>query len=223
VANFRTWIARNVPRVLATDFGEKLTQTFALMFDLAAEGARQAVRGAWVGDRRQVGPAIDALGLVGAQRSLPQYPVETWAQYHARLQRAWVDWIAAGDETSIIGQLETAGFPGAVIYTKQSNPTMFASSDWSQFVVFFPLGTHTVTAPAAAWGSFNWGDGTNYGAVGITPAEVGTIRAIIRKFKPGHWRCDGIIFEISGWTYGTGHTWGEGGLVWGGVTARIGA
>lgn len=222
MANNRTQLPRRLPRVFRSGFGERLVGVFALMFDLLAEGTRQAVRAAWVGDR-VIGPAADALPDLGDQRSLPAYPTETFDQHHARLQRAWIDWPAAGDESSILGQLAAAGFPGAVIYTKQSHPTMFASSDWSQFVVFYPLGTHTVTAPGPLWGAFLWGDGTAYGPVGITLEALNTIRSIVRKFKPGHWRCDGIIFEISGWTYGTGHTWGEVGLVYGGEIARVGA
>lgn len=216
-------MANNVPRVLATGFGEKLSQTLALMFDLTLAGAVQAVRAAWAGDRRQVGPAIDALGLIGEQRSLPRYQIETWDQHHTRVQRAWVDWITAGDESSIVGQLAAAGFPGAIIWAQPDHPSAFVSTDWSQFIVLFPIGSHPVTAIAPDWGSFDWGDGTLFGPVGITQAQLATIRAIIRKFKPGHWRCTEIHFHISGWVYGLGHTWGEASLEYGGVIARVGA
>jgi len=225
--------------------------TIALLVgDTSSEGIRQAIRAAWVGDS-DIGPAEDALGPAGAELSLPRYPIETRAQYHTRLQRAWEDWQKAGHETSIVGQLEAAGFPGAVIYHASEWPTAGRVDWWSQFWVFFPEGTHTVTdpgprywddgsaplygsfpwgggatygthAPGSGVGAFLWGDGSTYGPIGITPESLLVIRSIIQKFKPARWICSGVIFEISGWTYGTGPSWGDPGLVWGGEVSTVG-
>lgn len=218
MANYKDFVARIVPTVLRTEPGRQLVGTFALLFDGLAEGMRHAVRAPWVGD--SIGPAYDGLGISGKELSLPRYPGETWIQYHARLQRAWDDWQHAGHESSILGQLAAAGFPGAVIYSPQ-NSDFSPTGYWSQFRVFYPQGTHSVTGQGPKWGSFSWGDGTTYGPVGISAQQLAALRSIIRKFKPGHWICRHLIFEISGWTYGTGRKLGEPGLKWGGKSARV--
>jgi hypothetical protein len=217
--NYRNYIARIAARVLRGGPGERFAGAVALLFDWLSEGGRQAVRAFWIADRPGNGPAYDALGPAGQELSLPRYPGETWGQYHARLARAWDDWPLAGDETSILGQLAAAGFPGAVIYYPPDAPAYLTT--WSQFAVFFARGLHPVTGPGAPWGSFKWGDGTTYGPTGITAGQLQTIRSIIRKFKPAHWICPAIVFEVTGWTYGTSHKWGEPGLVYGGLTIQV--
>jgi len=220
IRTYRDYLVRIAPRVLRSLPGQKLVGLTGLLCDYIAEGARQAVRAMWIGDRTGNGPAYDALEPGGRELSLPRYPGETWASYHARLQRAWTDWPVAGHETSIEAQLAAAGFPGAVIFYVTDWPGFLTS--WSQFVVFYPAGMHPVTGPGPAYGSFNWGDGTTFGPTGITAEQLGAMRAIIRKFKPGHWVCRAIVFELSGWTFGTGHTYGEPGLVYGGETIYVG-
>src|SRR5690606_1275782 len=233
MSTYFEFVARIVPTVLRSNPGQRLVGVMALVTNALAEAASQAVRASWIGDSR--GPAIDALRPAGNELSLPRYPVESWDQYHARLQRAWEDWQHAGHESSLIGQLETAGFPGAEIYSALSfgwptRPPLYWPNDvfpqafwWSKFWVFFPEGTHPVTGPGPIIdGSWNVGPGTTIGPTGLTTAQIQTLRAIIRKFKPGHWKAMGIVFEISGWTIGTGHDVGEPGLVIGGATATIG-
>jgi hypothetical protein len=182
------WIERITGQLaLRQGAGQRLMGSLAMLLgDSNAEGLRQAVRASWVGDN-DTGPAEDALAAAGAELSLPRYPNETWAQYHARLQRAWDDWPYAGHETSIVGQLEAAGFPGAVIYHASEWPLTGLEDWWSQFWVFFPAGTHTVTAQGPAYGSFSWGDGSSYGPLGISPENLLAIRSIIQKFKPARW------------------------------------
>ena len=217
------WVERITGQLaLRQGAGQRLMGTLALLLgDTIAEGLRQSVRASWVGDD-DTGPAEDALGAAGAELSLPRYPNEAWGEYEARLRRAWEDWQMAGDETSIVGQLEAAGFPGAVIYHASAWPLTGLADWWSQFWVFFPAGTHTVTSPGRQYGSFTWGDGTILGPVGITPNQLLTIRSIIKKFKPARWICSGVIFEISIWTLGTGREFGDPGLVWGGEVSTIG-
>lgn len=214
---YTRWVHR-LTRTLALrrTAGERLLGTLCgLTSDFIAEGLRQAVRASWIG-AADTGPANDALAPGGSELSLPRYPNETWQQYHARLQRAWADWVQAGHESSILGQLAAAGFSGALILHTAD------TVNWSRFWVFFPAGTHSVTAPGPEYGDFVWGDGSTYGPIGITPDNLQAMRAIIKKFKPGHWVCSGIVFELSGFSYGTGHTYGESGLVWGGETITVG-
>lgn len=213
---YRNWLASIAPPVLRGDTGARLVGLVALMFDYLAEGARQALRSSWVGDSD--GPAYDALEPAGHELSLPRYPNETWRQYHGRLQSAWDVWPYAGDESVIISQLAALGYPGAVIYYTIYLGDLPAS--WSQFVVFYPLGTHHVGQPKEV-GTFTVGDGTVIGPTGITIAEIATFRAIINKFKPGHWICPAVIFELSGWVVGTGHAVGEPDLVVGGETVYL--
>lgn len=233
-STYLQFVRRVVPTVLRTEPGRRLTGTVALVANMVAEAASQAVRASWIGDRK--GPAYDALKPAGNELSLPRYPVESWSQYHARLERAWEDWQHAGHDSSLTGQLETAGFPGAQIYSALSfgwptrpplhwpNDVLPQSFWWSKFWVFFPEGTHSVTAPGPIAGDGHTaGDpGLIAGPVGIAPVAMDTIRSIIRKFKPGHWRGLQVVFEITGPTAGTGHVAGEPGLVAGGQTAAMG-
>jgi hypothetical protein len=218
--NYRSYVARIVPRVLRSEPGKRFTGALALMWDYLAEGARQAVRSSWIGDRTGNGPAYDALDPGGQELSLPRYPLETWPQYHERLQRAWTDWPTAGHETSIQGQLAAAGFPNALIFYLTN--WLEHTGWWSQFVVFFAAGTHPVTSAGPPIGSFVVGDGTTIGPVGITADQLFALRSIILKFKPAHWVCRAVIFEMSGWTVGMGHDVGEPGLVIGGVHVYVG-
>ncbi len=117
-STYLQFVRRVVPTVLRTEPGRRLVGTCAMFSNMVAEAGTQAVRAAWIGDSK--GPAYDALKPAGNELSLPRYPVESWSQYHARLQRAWEDWQHAGHDSSVVGQLETAGFPGAEIYSALS-------------------------------------------------------------------------------------------------------
>jgi len=211
---YRSFIARVMPTVLRGPIGRRFIGTFALFFDLLAEGARQAVRAPWVGDASGVGPAYDGMTASGNEVSLMRYPGETWAQHHARLQRVWDDYPLAGTEGAIAAQLSAAGFPGAVFYYDPPN---------TAFWIFFPAGTHTVTAQGPLVGSFVVGDGTLIGPVGITPGQITTMRGIIARWKPAHWVCTKIIFQLTGWTVGDGHHVGDVGLTLGGENVIISA
>lgn len=213
---YRSFVERVLrQRIARTDPGRRYFATLALLFDGTMEALEHALRGGWVND--SLGPAPDALSPAGDELSLPRYPSETATQYKERLARAWTDWQTAGHETSIVAQLTAAGFPGAEIYYASA-----ADTHWSKFVVFYPAGTHGVTSSGPGYGSFTWGDGTTYGPLGISAQDLSALRNIILKFKPAHWICSGLVFELSGWSYGTGPSWGDPGLVWGGTQAVVG-
>lgn len=211
VGTFRryTWDELST-NVLRGFFGRRLVGSFSLGMDALMEAVTQAIRAPWVADN----PPPDVLRYVGKEVLIERYPTDTNATYKARIQNAWVDWDRAGTKPAIISQLELAGFPGAQIFRWNTGGV------WSEFVVFFPAGTHTVTSSGPLIGSFTVGDGTVIGPEGITPTELNTIRKIIRLWKPGRWVCKHIVWEISGWTIGSGHTIGESGLVIGGTQAR---
>jgi hypothetical protein len=207
------WDALSSPRTFRGHFGRRFFGTIGLMLDDLAEATSQAVQVAWI----LRNPPPDALGPIGREAMLRRYPTEATAQYKSRIARAWADWEVAGDESSIINQLAAAGHPGAVIYR------WLGSSSWSEFVVFFPAGTHNVTSAGPLVGSFTVGDGSIIGIVGMSPVELNTLRGIVRQWKPGRWKCVRIVFELSGWTIGTEHTVGEVDLVIGGSQAFVGA
>jgi len=217
---FREFVEQESPPWLLGELsGAFVGIVFGLMADTVAEGMGAAVRMPWL--LEPLSPP-DVLPFIGNERRLPRYPGESIAQYRARLHGAWKAYEFAGDESSILGQLEAAGYPGAKIYDPW-NMGILPLGYWSQFVVWFPIGTHPVTSAGAVWGSFNYGDGTVYGPGGLTVAIATTLRGIIKKWKPVEWICRGIMFQISGWAWGDGSTFGQSGLQWGGTVVVMGA
>lgn len=140
----------------------------------------------------------DVLPLIGDERTMPRYPIETPAQYRARLISAWDTFGAIGEPT-IPAQFALAGYPGVQIQFKPAElgPNGEAAPYWSQFWLYFPHSSgHPVTTDGAHWGSFNWGDGTLYG-LGVTIDFYVLIHGIVRLFKPSRWICRGFIFELA--------------------------
>lgn len=204
-----------VPTVLRGLAGRAFTGVLALVFDALAQGYSHAFRAPL--NKAEGGPAYDALRWLGRETSLPRYPIESWNQHKARIDRAWDDWPLAGGEPAMIAQLAAAGFPNAQIryYPSEPGPHGEPPPYYSQFWVYLPKGSHPVTGPAAPWGSFAWGDGTLWGPAGITLLQIFTLRAIIAKWKPGQWVCRGILFQLGSATWGN-FNWGDG-SVWGGI------
>lgn len=192
-SNYRSYLRKISPPVLRTLPGRMFVGIKALMLDFVAGAATHAVRAGWVGDT--VGPAYDGLGAVGAETMLQKYPGETWTSFHTRLRNVWRDWPVAGHESSLIAHLDALGFPGAVIQYHTSWEG-YPAPWWSLFSVFYAYGTHTAGPPKLI-GGFTVGDGTIIGVTGITPIQMITLKSIVRKFKPAHWVCVAIVFEMS--------------------------
>lgn len=194
--------------------GQRMVAAFGTLFDSIQQTILDAVLSPWLDEPN--GPAYDALRLLGREQSIPQFPGESWIQYRARLRNPWSTWARAGGPPLIIEQLALAGFPGAQIFRWS------AGGSPSEFVVFYPYGSHPVTGPGATIGSFVVGDGTAVGPTGITASQMESIRGIINHWKPAIWVCKKVIFELSGWTIGDGHIVGEAGLLIGGSQAEFG-
>lgn len=208
----QTWLATPTFQGPA---GRRWVHVMGGLFDRAHQALQDTVLGRYTHGR--FGPAYDAPRHLGNERSMPQYATETWAQFVARLDDAWPTWEEAGDESAITRQLDLAGFPGAEIFRWTQD------GSWSEFAVFFPQGTHPVTAQGREYGEpgLTYGEpGLVYGPLGINGQQVTTIKKLILHWKPARWKCRYVIWEISGATYGTGHTYGEAGLVYGGEQAR---
>jgi hypothetical protein len=210
---FREDLAERAQGPFRGEFGAKFTATIGLLFDSLVQMAFDALRAPWLQETN--GPAYDALRPLGQEMSIPQFPEESWLQYRSRLRDGWSSWSRAGTANIICEQLELAGFPGAVWYRWGEGGSL------TEFQIFFPAGTHTVTAQGPLFGSFDFGDGSVFGPVGITSAQMDTIRGIINLWKPHNWVCRKVKFELSGWTFGSGHTFGEVGLVFGGTHAEF--
>jgi hypothetical protein len=211
---FREDLAERARGPFRGEYGAKFTATIGLLFDELVQMAFDALRAPWLQETN--GPAYDALRPLGQEMSIPQFPEESWLQYRSRLRDGWLTWSRAGSADIICEQLELAGFPGAVWYRWTADGSV------TEFQIFFPAGTHTVTASGPIIGS-GWliGDGTIIGPVGITRTQMDTIRGIINLWKPHNWICRKVKFEISGWTIGDGSIIGEPGLVIGGEHAEF--
>jgi hypothetical protein len=183
--------------------------------DATAESYGQILRMPWL---KEPTSPDDVLPLVGSERRMPRYPIETPAIYRERLWQAWEVYPWGGSRYSIEQQLEAAGFPGTVRYFSPLHP-------WSTFWVHFAIGTHNVTLQGPIINDpHEWsvGDGTIIGPEGITSGELFSLRELVKKWKHPQWVGATLVFQISGWTVGDGTVIGEPGLVIGGENAQVG-
>lgn len=148
---WKRWFYDYGPDMVRRTWGSRMfVGVFGGLFDRVSESLRDAIVGSY--HKSDTGPAYDAPRLLGLERSMPQYPTETWAQYVSRLQTDWATWELAGDENTIINQLALAGAPGAHIFRFSEN------GSWSEFVVFYPFGSHPVTGDLEVGGGWTIGD-----------------------------------------------------------------
>lgn len=209
--NFKDWIAETVKlRPFSGPYGKAFLQgTLGRLFDDQAEGFRNAVRSAFVGDAgaTAIGPALDALGAAGHELSLPRYPSETLDQYNTRLQAAWNSWTLAGTEANLIAQLALGGVTATIKHNRDWNWDGHPEN-WSRFWIIITGHPWTYWQ----WGDgHHWGGGQTWGST-ATAAEVRDILAIVHKWKPGHWRCENIIVVMDGTAWAAGPpdgTWAD--------------
>lgn len=179
-------------------FGEGfLGVLVGIVGDKLFDGMNDALKMPWL--HEAVSPD-DVLPLVGAERRMPRYPVETSAQYRARLHAAWDTYQFPGTEGTLTAEFASAGHPGVTIYDP-AELVFLPAGYWSHFVVSIPIGSHAVTAIGASYGSFSWGDGTVYGPQGLTAAVLSTINAVIAKWKPVEWICREVRFQLGAGVY----------------------
>lgn len=216
-------------------FGSRLLGiTLGLLHDTMAEALVEAVRAPWLSRADQ---SEDALELVGAERSMPRYPVETSTAYQTRLSEAWTTWQRAGSKATIERQLELAGFTGSVAYSpKRIHPVwgtaygewlrppfthpVTGSAWWSRFWIFVPE-TAWTPAPVPVCGTpgLLCGGGALCGT-GASLSVVTTLRSIAKRWRAAHIVCLRIILEENAPTCGTGVLCGSGALC-GGITQGI--
>jgi hypothetical protein len=189
--------AKYVPGLAKVGWGGSLmTSALGVVGDVCQD---MMVRAAFAGLPSSTLCSDDVLGLVGQERGgLFKYPVESFAQFRARILLARETWDEAGFQTSIIGQLAAAGFPGATLeyHADRLGPRGEAAPYKSQFWVRFADGL--ITGEGARWGTPYWGDGTVWGSHLMSIEHYRTIIAIIDKFRDAQSVCHGLIFEIEG-------------------------
>lgn len=205
--NFRDYVEQALsPTVLQGNRAQRLVSGgIGLMFDLMAETVNQSVKARFFGSNTF--PA-DAMRYLGEERMLPRYPVDTDATYKARLQGAWEAWQKAGTDQGVVSQLEAMGLTA---YIREQNIDWDWDGDsdnWSRFWVIIT---------GHPWQRWLWGDGSlwaggqTWGST-ATAAEVRSIRALVRKWKPGHVVCGHIIVVFDEATWNAEQpdgTWGD--------------
>jgi hypothetical protein len=214
VSNFRDLVESISPKWMQGELSAGWWGVLVgVVADTAAEGWSLVVRSAWLLDEES---PDDTLPLHAEERRMPRYPLESAAQHRDRLYNAWDAYRFGGAHTAIESQFEKAGYPGVrvVYFADRDGPFGQPAPYWSQFWVYFPVGTHPVTSNGPTYGSFTWGAGTLYGPGGLTREFMQTIRGIVKKWKSSRWVCRGFIFAVpdSKWgqfDYGDGHSWGS--------------
>jgi hypothetical protein len=135
----------------------------------------------------------DALALLGRDRLLRQYPLETLAQFRERLKATFPFWRKSGTQSSLV-EILTVAFPGPTwtILEYFEDPATFATSGfWAQF-----LAVADPCAPIGKgykYGAFPGpGDGKLYGdpdftyGSDLTSVEVELLRGVVRDYKPAY-------------------------------------
>lgn len=198
MGTFRDMVASKLPRA----FAQRLSAGFfgilhGLTGDQLADGMSLAARMVLLKDAAS---PDDVLPLIGDERGMPRYPVETAARYRARLIGAWSAYVFAGAEKTIIAQFAAAGYPGVTIVFDAAalGPNGEAAPYWSQFWIYFPHSSgHPVTGDGQKWGAFNYGDGTLYGVQISVVGFYQLLHGITRKWKPTRWICRGWRFQLA--------------------------
>ena len=72
--------------------------------------------------------------------------------------------------------------------------------------------------PKQRWRRFRWGDGARYVAL-VPTREKTRVAALIRKWKPAHAHCVGVVARFEGRLYGDGWHLGDT-TRWGGMVVR---
>ena len=177
----------------------------------------------------------DALARLGADASIERSPLDTAAEYRARIAVAWDVWSRAGTPYGYAYALAltSAQINGARFVAQyQWTPPDGLTALWSRFWVVIYTG-------ALAWGRFTWGPWATWGATAspftfrvwgawtwgvgmwgasITTAQLSEIRNALAKWKNARDRVPEIVIT-DGALWGTpGLTWGA--FVWGAAVAR---
>lgn len=177
-----------------------------------------------------------ALAAIGRDRRIIRGIDEPAAAYAVRLTRALDDHRTRGNPFALLRQLRAYLQADCVVRTVDQRGNWFtieadgtettsidtgnwdwdgaAASQWSRFwVVIYPVGG------VEPWAAASWGDHLDGMGTTATPAQVASVRQIIRDWKPANAICEWIIVAFDAATFtpagstdpaGEWGTWGNG-------------
>jgi hypothetical protein len=170
---------------------------FTLAADIACHVATFASRGALLRDPYL---ATDALPALAWERGIQRYETETTYQHAERCANAWDTYTLPG-RPAIKEQMGFYGFGDNVeIYDAYQWPAEPPVGPKSQFWVVVPAGDHPFAERIIGAGAAI-GDDEFIGIEGITATQIGSIVALVMKWKPVQWVCREVRFDIGGGLY----------------------
>lgn len=243
---YQTWLRDGLaPSWLQGPWGRKFLGTVGLTLDAYADDADAAVKVRFVGQcppdalsyhgderslprgpaetedqyRAQLADAWEIWRLAGTPAGITrvlQHYLST-ATIEIKAVRGWQDIWGSGvwGDTATWGDLTPWGdgsIWGGGVWGW--DPPDHNSGWWSRFWVLLS-GTLPWTSDSAWGGTGTWGDSGSWGST-ATPAEVATVKRIIKKFRPARDICAGIIVLLDGEIWYPTTPWASG--VWGGAS-----
>lgn len=192
---YRKWALDLAPPWLRGNWGEKLVQAFAIVFDSIVEANFEA--GA-AGTLDAPTFPHEALEYIGHERLVERYPAESDATYKARVKGAWESWQQAGTR-HLVRELAAAGFTATIKLTYDWNWDSAVGEGggpwWSRFWTVITVHSW---APVYWGASRRWGEGV-WGCDASQP-EAETLLRIIRKWKPAHmFPITVVVLDLTRW------------------------
>jgi len=202
IRTYRQWALELSPTWLRGPWGEKFANTIGGLFDEAYDAVFQAGAAGSIG-----APTfpVDALALVGSERSIERYPDETDDEYKTRVKGAWESWEQAGT-MRLVSELLYLGFTAVIKENFTSGWNWDGdANNWSR--IWTVITGHGWSPTAWGGSGRKWTNDQVWGC-DATANEAATLLRLIRKWKPGH------VFPItivvmSGGTPSPDGTWGD--------------
>ncbi len=119
--DFRGYQPSLGPGFLKGPYGAAWERAFGTVKDYFADLTKQGIQ-----QRFAAQAQIEALGLIGAERGIPQGVSESVADYVASLINAWNEWQLAGSPWAILGLLKFLGYSN--VYLLTGNGDLFGPS-----------------------------------------------------------------------------------------------
>jgi hypothetical protein len=183
---YRRWVRMLVYTTLQGEVGRRLAETQALIADMLAQSALDAIYGASIASGQV--PA-DSLQRIGDERGLPRYPPDSDETYAKRLASAWTAHERTGTAPAIVAQFSALGLTAHVMDMRRW--------DWDANTAWWSRLWVVVTGHNySEWtlGPQHVLDGSKVLGIDAAPSDVATWRAIARRWKPGHFAASHIIF-----------------------------
>lgn len=204
------------PRWLRTPTAEALARSIGTQLDALEQGARDAIKAAFV----EVCPE-DAIAFHAAARRLEPYPGESLSAWRARVAAAWdslyylgtaqgiqIAFAAMGWTATVYGSHDSAPpWWGAAWPPAPRNPrpawwsgawpvahgdTQWMSRFWVVLEAPGPWGWEV----ARSWGADVWGSGWLWGLDKAREVDVQLVRRIVERWRPANEVCDGILVHF---------------------------